>query len=128
MAREEKLVEALTTIICARDSIADGEVSPVPETQSFDDWAADLAEKALDESLEITIPYSPRGAVTRTKISDDTTALLDEVTGNVGLAVYVMEGHYQVVGVTVWGSFSTPTQAPRDLEECEATLIRMRRP
>jgi len=46
----------------------------------------------------------------------------------VGLAVYVEEGHYQVVGVTVWGSFSTPTQAPRNLEECEAYLICMRRP
>jgi hypothetical protein len=67
-------------------------------------------------------------AITRTVISDDTTALLDEATGNVGLAVYVEEGHYQVVGVTVWGSFSTPTQAPRNLEECEAYLICMRRP
>jgi len=58
MTREEKLVEALTIIICARDSIADGEAPPFPETQGFDDWAADLAQRVLDESLEITISFA----------------------------------------------------------------------
>jgi hypothetical protein len=58
VTREEKLVEALESIIHARDDRANGAVPPLPNNQSFDDWAADLAQKALDDSLEITIPFA----------------------------------------------------------------------
>lgn len=43
------LIYALALIVRARDNAAEGEPSFLKPDQSFDDWAADIAENALRE-------------------------------------------------------------------------------